>query len=83
MRILNIVTLKSYLRNLKTTLQVEDKKELQEMVDETLDWLEANPDAEKEDFDEKQKKSEQVANDADASRARSKQLKMPNPRLTS
>jgi molecular chaperone DnaK (HSP70) len=73
----------SYLRNLKITMHVEDKEELQEMVDETLYWLEANPDAEKEDFDEKQKEIEQVANDTAASHARSKQLKMTNPGLTS
>jgi molecular chaperone DnaK (HSP70) len=37
----------SYLNNLKITLHVADKKELREMVDDTLYWREANPDAEK------------------------------------
>ena len=32
------------------------------MVDETLDWMDENPEADKEDYDEKQKEVEQVAN---------------------
>lgn len=65
--------LESYLYNLKNTLEDEekgladnisaqDKKELQDMVDETLDWMDSNPEADKEDYDEKQKEVEQVAN---------------------
>jgi heat shock protein 5 len=65
--------LESYLYNLKNTLDdeekgvadnisAEDKKELQDMIDETLDWMEENPEADKEDYDEKQKEVEQVAN---------------------
>merc|ERR1712028_310648 len=65
--------LESYLYNLKNTLEddekgvadqlsAEDKKELQDMIDETLDWMDENPEAEKEDYDEKQKEVEQVAN---------------------
>merc|ERR1719266_2447634 len=65
--------LESYLYNLKNTLEddekgaadkisAEDKKELQDMIDETLDWLDENPEAEKEDYDEKQKEVENVAN---------------------
>jgi len=63
--------LESYLYNLKNTLDDEekganlsaqDKKELQDMVDETLDWMEENPEADKEDYKEKQKEVEQVAN---------------------
>jgi endoplasmic reticulum chaperone BiP len=65
--------LESYLYNLKNTLEDEekgladnisaqDKKELQDMIDETLDWMESNPEADKEDYDEKQKEVEQVAN---------------------
>jgi len=65
--------LESYLYNLKNTLEddekglaenlsAEDKKELQDMVDETLDWMDENPEADKEDYDEKQKEVEQVAN---------------------
>ena len=32
------------------------------MVDEILDWMDENPEADKEDYDEKQKEVEQVAN---------------------
>jgi heat shock protein 5 len=65
--------LESYLYNLKNTLDddekglsdqisAEDKKELVDMIDEALDWMDENPEAEKEDYDEKQKEVEQVAN---------------------
>ena len=63
--------LESYLYNLKNTLEddekgdklsAEDKKELQDMVDETLDWMNENLEANKEDYDKKQKEVEQVAN---------------------
>jgi len=65
--------LESYLYNLKNTLDddekgvsdnisAEDKKELQDMIDETLDWMDENPEADKEDYDEKMKEVEQVAN---------------------
>merc|ERR1712241_1309450 len=65
--------LESYLYNLKNTLEddekgvadnisSEDKKELQDMIDEALDWLDENPEADKEDYDAKQKEVEQVAN---------------------
>lgn len=65
--------LESYLYNLKNTLEddekgmadnvsAEDKKEMQDMVDEVLDWMDENPEADKEDYDEKQKEVEQVAN---------------------
>ena len=63
--------LESYLYNLKNTLddeekganlKAEDKKELQDMVDETLDWMDENPEADKDDYKEKQKEVEQVAN---------------------
>ena len=63
--------LESYLFNLKNSLEddekadsisAEDKKELQDMVDEILDWMDENPEADKEDYDEKQKEVEQVAN---------------------
>merc|ERR1711862_27959 len=39
-----------------------DKKELQALIDETLDWMEDNPEAEKEDYDEKMKEVENVSN---------------------
>merc|ERR1719272_1237223 len=65
--------LESYLYNLKNALDddekgvsdnisAEDKKELQDIIDETLDWMDENPEADKEDYDEKQKEVEQVAN---------------------
>merc|ERR1712086_898208 len=64
--------LESYLYNLKNTLDddegvadnisPEDKKELQDMIDETLDWMDSNPEADKEDYDEKMKEVEQIAN---------------------
>ena len=65
--------LESYLYNLKNTLEddekgisdsisAQDKKELQDMIDETLDWMDSNPEADKEDYDEKLKEVEQVAN---------------------
>merc|ERR1712174_90308 len=65
--------LESYLYNLKNTLDddekgvadnisAEDKKELEDMIDETLDWMDSNPEADKEDYDEKQKEVEQIAN---------------------
>jgi len=63
--------LESYLYNLKNTLDDEetaggiapqDKKELQDMIDEALDWMDENPESDKEDYDEKRKEVEQVAN---------------------
>jgi len=65
--------LESYLYNLKNTLEddekgvadnisSEDKKELQDMIDEALDWMDSNPEADKEDYDEKMKEVEQIAN---------------------
>merc|ERR1712085_2303 len=65
--------LESYLYNLKNTLEddekgvadqlsAEDKKELEDIIDETLDWMDENPEADKEDYDAKQKEVEQVAN---------------------
>merc|ERR1712151_271458 len=65
--------LESFLYNLKNQLEdeekgvadkisVADKKELQDLIDETLDWMEDNPEAEKEDYDEKQKEVQNVSN---------------------
>ena len=63
--------LESYLYNLKNSLndedkganlKAEDKKELQDMLDETLDWMDDNPEADKGDYIDKQKELEQVAN---------------------
>jgi heat shock protein 5 len=65
--------LESYIYNLKNTLEddekgladnisAEDKKELQDMIDETLDWMDENPEADKEDYDGKLKEIEAVSN---------------------
>merc|ERR1712113_241008 len=39
-------------------ISAEDKKELQDLIDESLDWMDRNPEAEKEEYDEKQKEVE-------------------------
>jgi len=65
--------LESYLYNLKNTLEDEEKgisdkieeaekTELISLIDESLDWLEENAEAEEADYKEKQKEVEQVAN---------------------
>lgn len=61
--------LESYLYNLKNTMENDsgnnlsagDKKELLDMVDETLDWMDENPESETNDYVEKRKEVEQVA----------------------
>lgn len=61
--------LESYLYGLKNTLDEdgdkispEDKKELEDIVDETIDWMEANDDADTEDYEEKRTEVERIAN---------------------
>jgi heat shock protein 5 len=65
--------LESYLYNLKNTLgdeekglanaiSAQDKKEMEDMIDEALDWMDENPEADKEEYSEKQKDVEKVAN---------------------
>jgi len=65
--------LESYCYNMKNTLEDEEKgisekidasekTELLEIIDETLDWLEENPEAETEELKDKQKAIEKVAN---------------------
>merc|ERR1711998_66447 len=65
--------LEGYLYNLKNTLEddekgladklsEEDKEELDNTINEALDWLDENPEAEAEEFEDKQKEVEQVAN---------------------
>merc|ERR1712023_614403 len=46
----------------KGRLSEEDKEELESTINEALDWLDENPEADKEDYDEKQKEVEQIAN---------------------
>ena len=65
--------LESYLFNLKNTLDDQERnlseqlsgqglKELTDMIEEAMDWMEENPEAEKDDFDDKQKEVENIAN---------------------
>lgn len=63
--------LESYIYNLKNTLQEhsdsetlspQDKKELLDVLDETLDWMEDNPEADKDEYDGKQREVESLAN---------------------
>ena len=65
--------LESYLYNLKNTLEDEEKgvaakieaaekNELISLIDETLDWLEENPEADGDEYTDKQKEVEKVAN---------------------
>merc|ERR1711988_1355513 len=65
--------LESYLYNLKNTLDDDEKgvadkideaekNELISIIDEALDWLEENPESDADEYAEKQKEVEQVAN---------------------
>ncbi len=63
--------LESYLYNIKShmededrskNLSPEDKKDLLDLMEEKLDWMEENPEASKEDYSDHQKDVEQVAN---------------------
>ena len=65
--------LESFLYNIKNTLDddekgvsdkisSEEKKEIEDAVQEILDWMEENQEAEKEDYDEKQKEIEAISN---------------------
>jgi len=64
--------LESYIYNIKNTindeekikdkLTDEDKETLEDLVKSTTEWIDENPSAEKEEFDEKQKEVENIAN---------------------
>ena len=65
--------LESYVFNLKNQfddeekgladkLAPEEKKELLDSIDETIEWIKDNPEAEKEDFESKQKEVENIVN---------------------
>jgi len=62
--------LEAYLYNLKNSvndslqgkLEEDDKEALSKSIEDALVWLEDNPGAEKDEYDEKQKEVEQVAN---------------------
>lgn len=43
-------------------IEEDDKETIEEAVTETIDWLDENPDAEKEDYEEKQKELEEICN---------------------
>merc|ERR1712173_40638 len=43
-------------------LSEEDKDTIEEAVNDVLDWLQSNDDAEKEDFDEKKAELEEIVN---------------------
>ena len=60
--------LEAYAYNLKTSLEgdtpnmpADNKKELFDMIDETLDWIDDNPEASKDELDDHRKELEQVA----------------------
>jgi heat shock protein 5 len=61
--------LESYLYGLKnsiegesiTALTADDKKEVLDLVEETLDWMDGNPDASKDDLDDHRKEVEQIS----------------------
>lgn len=66
-------SLESYLYNLKNTLDddekgvadklsSDDKEEMESAITEALDWLDENPEADKEEYEEKQKEVEAIAN---------------------
>merc|ERR1712087_681607 len=62
--------LEAYLYNLKNSindtlegkLDEDDRETLSKSIEDGLVWLEDNPAAEKEEYDEKQKEVEQIAN---------------------
>merc|ERR1719164_233459 len=65
--------LESYLYNMKNTLDDEEKgvadklsadekEEIESTINEALDWLDENPEADKDEYDQKQKEVEAVAN---------------------
>eukprot|EP00568_Trieres_chinensis_P001400 CAMPEP_0183293874 /NCGR_PEP_ID=MMETSP0160_2-20130417/2401_1 /TAXON_ID=2839 ORGANISM="Odontella Sinensis, Strain Grunow 1884" /NCGR_SAMPLE_ID=MMETSP0160_2 /ASSEMBLY_ACC=CAM_ASM_000250 /LENGTH=680 /DNA_ID=CAMNT_0025455069 /DNA_START=203 /DNA_END=2245 /DNA_ORIENTATION=- len=66
--------LESYLFNLKNSLNdndgggsfanmpAKDRRDLEEVIDEAIDWLDDNTDADKSDYEMKQKEVEQIAN---------------------
>lgn len=65
--------LESYLFNLKNTLEDEgrnlaenlsgqDLKDLTDTIEEAMDWMDENPEADKDEMDAKQKEVENVAN---------------------
>merc|ERR1719408_573895 len=67
--------LESYLYNMKNTLDDEekgvadklsadDKEEIENTINEALDWLDENPEADKDEYAEKQEEIENTINEA-------------------
>merc|ERR1712028_116753 len=54
--------LEGYAYNLRNQLNDEDKETLEEAIKEVLDWLDDNQEADAEEYEEKQKELEGVAN---------------------
>merc|ERR1712242_565357 len=44
----------------KDMIKDDDKKKVQDMVKETIDWVDANPNAEREEYESKRKEIEEV-----------------------
>jgi len=49
-------------KGLKDKISEDDKEEIETAIDEVLEWLDENQEAEKEEYDEKQKELEGIAN---------------------
>lgn len=49
-------------KGISAKIDPKEKEELVSLIDETLDWLDENSDAEAEEFKEKQKEVEKVSN---------------------
>ncbi|CAH1765818.1 11409_t:CDS:2 [Entrophospora sp. SA101] len=56
--------LESYAYNLRNTLQLDpdDKKKLEDAIQESITWLDNNQEAEKDEYEHKQKSLEEIAN---------------------
>merc|ERR1712138_157804 len=53
--------LESYLYNMKNTL-ADDEEEIENTINEALDWLDENPEADKDEYTSKHKEVEAIAN---------------------
>jgi len=49
-------------KGVSAKIEAAEKNELISLIDESLDWLEENPEAEADEYSAKQKEVEQVAN---------------------
>ena len=46
---------------MKDKIPADDKKKLEDAIEDAIKWMDANPSAEKEEFEEKQKSVEAIA----------------------